>query len=466
MNTLVLPRIESLFITEIERRCLGAALSYQKMVSQVLTESTLECYTTPAHREIYMVIKSIHNTSGGIDLVGVVEMLKARNSLDRIGGAAFVMELANSISSSLDLTYSLALLRQKLAGRLILETMAKAVNAIQANGDEFEMLELILAKISDIQSTVKVNDFVSGKDISKMLMEYADVQVKINTGKQLTDGVPISMPFINLQKMFGGWQPGALYIVAARPGMGKTAFAVKVMEHAINTGQPVIFFSLEMSAMSLSLRYASLETHTSGNEWRDGKSENDMSALVKFAEKIHSNRDVMIDDSGGITLENIIHRAVKAKEQRFNGRTGIVIIDYLQLIELGKSSSSFGMNREQAVSKISRSLKNLSKEMNCPVIALSQLSRNVESKADKRPELSDLRESGAIEQDADAVIFLYRDEYYGGVPKDEIIVRKNRSGEIGTIYARFNKQLTEWIDTDAMPEPNFANFSVEDNMPF
>jgi len=318
--------------------------------------------------------------------------------------------------------------------------------------DVFDLLDKAEQQLYDISNNNIGKEYESMEDLT--LKAIKEIEELAERGDEFT-GVPSG--FTSLDRKTSGWQGSDLIIVAARPSMGKTAFCLNMARNAaVLQNTPVAFFSLEMSATQLATRLISSEAEISQMEMKAGKMEPHKVQQIITKSEILSDAPIYIDDTPAI---NIFQLRAKCRRMKRKHDLGLIIIDYLQLMS-GMGNDNRGMNREQEISRISRSLKTLAKELDVPVIALSQLSREVERRTNKRPMLSDLRESGAIEQDADQVIFLYRPEYYGllededGNPTKgicEILIEKNRNGATGKVNLRFIGEFAKFRDFDGGP---------------
>jgi replicative DNA helicase len=396
------------------------------------------------HRLAYSAIASLVNASKPADVVTVYEHLQNLGKADEAGGLAYLNSLAQYVPSAANIRRYAEIVRE----RAILRKLVAASDEIATNA--FNPQGKAVAKILD-EAEQKI--FKIGEEGSRMkegfqgmdtlVVDLLDrVQEMADNPNDIT-GVPTG--FIDLDRMTSGLQAGDLVVLAARPSMGKTAFAINIAEHvALNEGLPVAVFSMEMGASQLAVRIVGSIGRINQSHLRTGKlTDDEWPRLTEAIEKLR-NVSLHIDETPGLTPSEL--RANARRLSRQCGKLGLIVVDYLQLMS---GSSSDGDNRATELGEISRGLKMLAKELQCPVIALSQLNRSVEQRTDKRPMMSDLRESGAIEQDADIIMFIYRDEYY---TKDackepgvaEIIIGKQRNGPTGVVKLTFLNTLTRF----------------------
>ena len=377
-------------------------------------------------------------------MVTVYEYLQSRGKADEVGGLAYLNQLAQYVPSAANIRRYAEIVRERsILRKLVSASDEISTSAFNTGGQE-------VAKILDI---AEQKIFAIGEEGSRMkqgfqgmeslVVQLLDRVVEMSENPNDITGVPTG--FYDLDRMLSGMQAGDLIILAARPSMGKTALAVNIAEHvALNEGLPVAVFSMEMGASQLAVRIVGSIGRIDQGNLRTGKLKDDeWPRLTEAIEKLR-NVSLHIDETPGLTVSEL--RANARRLSRQCGKLGLIVVDYLQLMSV--SSSMDSENRATAVGEISRGLKMLAKELQCPVIALSQLSRGVESRTDKRPMMSDLRESGAIEQDADVIMFIYRDDYYNKESKEpnvtEIIIAKQRNGPTGTTKLFFQKAQTRF----------------------
>ena len=387
-----------------------------------------EDFYIDAHKVIYDSMIELGNERKPIDMITLTNRLKEKGYLDQVGGVTYLTSITNMIPTTSNVKVYAEIVKKNST----LRKLIKASNDIISMGYEAsdsldDILNVAEKKIFDISQDRMSQDF---KPISEVLTSVtAMIEEVYSKGSDITG---LDTGFIDLNKKLGGFHKSDLILIAARPGMGKTAFALNLVANAaIRSKSSVAVFSLEMSKEQLVQRLLSSQSNVALDNINKGKIADDEWKKLTDAMTVLSSSHIFIDDTPGIKVSEIRSKCRKLKMEK---GLDMIMIDYLQLMEADGRAD----NRQQEVSKISRSLKILAKEMNCPVIALSQLSRNTESGKDHMPKLSDLRDSGAIEQDADIVMFIYRDEYYTKMEtkkKDlaEIIIAKNRHGEISNI---------------------------------
>ncbi len=429
---------------EIEAAVLGAMLIEKEAVPKAIEMlKTKESFYLRQHQMIFDAMISLFEANEPIDTVTLYEELKKRNQVEEVGGAVYLSKLSQNISSAANVEFHAKIIVEKQILRgLISSSHQIAQAAYEGNLDAFEILDDAERKIFDITESHLQRSFQGMDRAVRDALEYIEA---IHSQKDRKFSVPTG--FYELDELLGGFQKSDLIIVAARPSMGKTAFALTLARNAaIDHGVPIGIFSLEMATMQLIIRMLCAEGRLNAHLVRTGKLPSEEG--VKLSKNAHKliNAPLYVDDSPSQTVLEIRAKARRLKAEK---NIGMIIIDYLQLMQGPPKAES----REREISHISRSLKALAKELNIPVIALAQLNRAVEARTDKRPQLSDLRESGSIEQDADVVIFLNRPEYYG-LDKDEngesnegvaeIIIGKQRNGPTGTVKLAFIKEYARF----------------------
>lgn len=391
-----------------------------------------------AHRVIFEVVVHLANKGEPVDMITVSEELKQRGMLDKVGGVAYLTQLANFVPTAANVEHYANIVAEKSLLRSIINV---ATNIVKMGYEGSEEVDVILDRaekdIFEISQKRNIKGFVSLRSI---LVETFERIEKLYESKGGVTGLPTGYP--DFDRMTAGLQPSDLIILAARPSMGKTTFALNLGSYAaVELKIPSIIFSLEMSKEQLALKLLCSEAGVDNQRIRTGTLKDDDWPKLSHALGRLSDAMLFIDDSPGITAMEI-----RAKTRRIKAEhgLGLIIIDYLQLMQ----SRSRSENRQQEVSEISRSLKALARELDVPVIALSQLSRAVEQRTDKRPGLADLRESGSLEQDADIVGFLYRDDYYNPETDrkniTELIIAKQRNGPVGTVDFYFQKEFSKF----------------------
>ena len=427
---------------ELEEAVLGAMMIDKKGVDEVIDILQPEAFYKDAHKYIFEAIFQLFTDSQPVDLLTVSAQLRKSGKLEIAGGDYYLIQLTQKISSSAHIEFHSRIILQKFIQRSLIKISSEIIeDSYDESTDVFDLLDKAESKLYDItQGNIK-----RSSETAQSLVIQAKKRIEEIAGKEGLSGVATG--FDSLDKVTSGWQPSDLIIIAARPGMGKTAFVLSMARNvAIEYGQPVALFSLEMSSVQLITRLISSETGLSSEKLRTGKLEKheweQLSIKVKNLEKA----PLFIDDTPSLSIFDL-----RAKSRRLASQHGIklIIVDYLQLMTAGGNNGKGSGNREQEISTISRNLKALAKELGVPVIALSQLSRAVETRpGHKRPLLSDLRESGAIEQDADIVSFIYRPEYYkldewddeGNSPTQgqaEFIIAKHRNGSLENVKLKF-----------------------------
>jgi replicative DNA helicase len=396
------------------------------------------------HQLIYAAIGALVNASKPADVITVSEQLQNQGKAEQMGGLAYLNSLAQYVPSASNIRRYAEIVRERaILRKLVSASDEIATNAFNPQGKAIDrILDEAEQKIFNIgEEGSRIKQVFQSMDT--LVVELLDrVQEMADNPNDIT-GVPTG--FYDLDRMTSGLQPGDMVVLAARPSMGKTAFAINIAEHvALNEGLPVAVFSMEMGASQLAVRVVGSIGRIDQGHLRTGKlSDDEWPRLTEAIEKLRTV-SLHIDETPGLTPSEL--RANARRLARQCGKLGLIVVDYLQL--MSGSGNSVGDNRATELGEISRGLKMLAKELQCPVIALSQLNRSVEQRTDKRPMMSDLRESGAIEQDADIIMFIYRDDYYNKDSKDpgvaEIIIGKQRNGPTGTVRLTFLKNLTRF----------------------
>ncbi|WP_425448756.1 replicative DNA helicase [Dethiothermospora halolimnae] len=427
---------------EAEQSVLGAMILDREAITTATEILKGEDFYKEAHKEIYEAIVDIYSRNEPVDLITLSEELKKRATIEAVGGIIYLTDLSDAVSTTANIKYYCDIVEEKS----ILRKLIKASDDIISKGyedsdDVGNIIELAEKRIFDITQRKSHDGFAPIKDV--LLDSFNRIEELSKKEGGLTG---ITTGFIDLDKKTSGLQKSDMVLIAARPSMGKTAFGLNIAQNAaLKGGASVAIFSLEMSKEQLVQRLLSSESHVELQKIINGNlSEEEWPKLVSAMGPLSKGK-IFIDDTPGITL-----REMKAKCRKLKMEQGldVVVIDYLQLMQGDAKSES----RQQEISTISRGLKGLAKEMNCPVVALSQLSRAPELRADHRPILSDLRESGAIEQDADVAMFLYRDEYYNPETEKknigEVIIAKHRNGPTGTVELVFMGQYTKFVNME------------------
>lgn len=446
---------------EAEQAVLGAVFLSPDALADAMEFVEAKDFYRRAHQLLFQAMIDLNDDGEAIDVLTVNNRLEMNNQLDDVGGIAYIAELASSVPTAANVGYYAKLVAEKAVLRRVI---AAATNIITQAKEQDEPVADILESAERQIMEVAENRTQSGfKEISKVLTDSLDEIDKLS--QQDEDITGLATGYKDFDHMTAGLQPDNLIILAARPAVGKTAFALNIAQNiGTSTDKTIALFSLEMSAESLVNRMLCAEGSISANHLRTGQLDEQEWANLIVAVGALSKTSIYIDDTPGIKMSEI--RAKSRRLAKEKGDLGLIVIDYLQLIE-GSNKES----RQQEVSEISRQLKKLSKELSVPIIALSQLSRGVEQRQDKRPVLSDIRESGSIEQDADIVAFLYRDDYYeradgddddtdnDGQPENqdvgevELIIEKNRAGARGTVKLLFIKSYNKFANIAYTPEP-------------
>lgn len=446
---------------EAEQAVLGAVFLSPDALADAMEFVEAKDFYRRAHQLLFQAMIDLNDDGEAIDVLTVNNRLEMNNQLDDVGGVAYIAELASSVPTAANVGYYAKLVAEKAVLRRVI---AAATNIITQAKEQDEPVSDLLESAERQIMEVAENRTQSGfKEISKVLTDSLDEIDKLS--QQDEDITGLATGYKDFDHMTAGLQPDNLIILAARPAVGKTAFALNIAQNiGTSTDKTIALFSLEMSAESLVNRMLCAEGSISANHLRTGQLDEQEWANLIVAVGALSKTSIYIDDTPGIKMSEI--RAKSRRLAKEKGDLGLIVIDYLQLIE-GPNKES----RQQEVSEISRQLKKLSKELSVPIIALSQLSRGVEQRQDKRPVLSDIRESGSIEQDADIVAFLYRDDYYeradgddddtdnNGQPENqdvgevELIIEKNRAGARGTVKLLFIKSYNKFANIAYTPEP-------------
>ena len=441
---------------DLEEVVLGAMMIDKKGVDEVIDILSPEAFYKDAHKYIFEAIFKLFENSEPIDLLTVSTQLKKDNRLDVAGGDFYLISLTQKVSSSAHIEFHARIILQKFIQRSLIKISNEIIeDSYDETKDVFDLLDKAESRLYEVtQGNIK-----KSSETAQDLVHQAKKKIEEISNKEGMSGIPSG--FDKLDKLTSGWQESDLIIIASRPGMGKTALTLSMARNiAVNQNIPVAFFSLEMASVQLITRLISSETGLSSEKLRTGRLEKheweQLNVKVKGLEKA----PLFIDDSPSLSIFDL-----RAKARRLVSQHGIklIVVDYLQLMTAGGGMK--GGNREQEISTISRNLKALAKELSIPVIALSQLSRAVETRGgSKRPLLSDLRESGAIEQDADIVSFIYRPEYYKidewddeeRTPTEgqaEFIVAKHRNGGLDSIRMKFIGHLGKFDNLDDFDSP-------------
>ena len=424
-----------------EQAVLGALLIDSAAIDDVSALLRPSDFYRERHEWIYQAILTIHERNEPIDFVTIVDEIDKSNHLEQIGGSSYITELLSSTPTAMYAThYATIVKRSAMQRRLIAAAGKIAEIAYDSNFDISKSVD------KAEQLVLSVGEDRINHDIESINQILPDVITQIDILSNSTDQFSgVSTGFNILDKMLGGMQKSDLIIIAARPGMGKSSLGLTIAHNIFKkSGLKTAIFSLEMSSEQVAQRLLSIESGISSHRLRIGQIEPDEWTNLVQAAGVLSEDRIFVDDTPGISVMDI---RAKARRLHASENIDLIMIDYMQLMSGGNEE-----NRQQEISFISRSLKELAKELNIPVLALSQLNRSVESRTDNKPMLSDLRESGAIEQDADVVIFIYREDYYNEETDRQniadLIIAKHRHGETGTIQLFFRKELTQFCDVE------------------
>lgn len=424
---------------EAEKSVLGGIFLKPDIFGDVVEILHPNDFYKNGHKLIYEAMRDIYNSGTGIDPIVVVNKLKKNEKFDELVGEQLLFDIISDVPTAANIIEYAKIVKEKATLRRLGEVGTKIVELAYEGYEEVDnILDKAEGMIFKISENVDSKDLVSLKDV--IAQEFVRLE-KVYQNKGVATG--ISSGFSDFDQMTSGFHPSDLIILAARPAMGKTAFALNLaLNAAMKSKKGVLLFSLEMSSSQLLQRLLSIEAGIGLQKIRNGFLDPDDWGKLGLASMKLSNSEINIADLPNVNVLEI--RAI-ARRLKAAGKLDMIIIDYLQLI---KGNSTRGDNRQQEISEISRALKGIARELDIPIIALSQLSRATEQRADRRPMLSDLRESGAIEQDADMVMFLYRYDYYNEDSEDkgltEVIIGKQRNGPVGTIKLRFFHEYTRF----------------------
>lgn len=431
--------------TEAEQSVLGAMFLSKYALQKCIEGVSKDWFYLDSHSKIFEAISNLAEKSTPIDITTVTAELDQKKWLKQVGDVEYLSEIINIVPSAANVDEYIKIVEEKaILRRLIEEATAIVTSGFQSTDSLTDILDNAEKKILSVVKTRKGSEFRTIQDV--LFKTQADLEVLAQTKGEITG---LASGFYDIDKLTSGFQPNQLIIIAARPAMGKTAFALNLATNiAINSKKTVAIFNMEMEAEQLAMRMLSSVGQVDGNKMSHGRLEHNDWKRINEAISRLADTKMYIDDTPGMTIGEI--RAKCRRLASSSDGLGIVIIDYLQLIS---GSAKYAGNRQQEVSEISRSLKTLAMELEIPVIALAQLSRSVEGREDKRPLLSDLRESGSIEQDADIVAFLYRDDYYTKeisideyTSKSEFIIAKHRNGPTANVEIIFKRNTSSFIN--------------------
>jgi replicative DNA helicase len=434
---------------EAERGVLGSILLDNEVMHDIVVFLRAEDFYRDAHQVIYAAIRELYDKAKGIDAVTLAEELKLRGLFDQVGGDDTLTEIVTSVPHAANGKYYAEIVKEKATSRQLIESATEIIRDGYSN--QFtaqELLEGAERKIFGIAEDQIRGETLELKDVVKQAMDL--IGIRADSGGHAVTGLATGL--IDLDDITGGFHQGQLIIVAARPSMGKTALALNICDHCgVNLKVPVLFVSLEMGHIEIGERMLCARSRVDGHKLRTGMGMalQEMRKLSTAFNDMSKNAQIYIDDT---PARNMMQIAASARRIKRRSQIGLLVVDYIQLVDSDDSRDS----RQEQIAKISRRLKTLARELKVPVVALSQLNRAVESREDKRPRMADLRESGAIEQDADMVLLLHRPEYYDANDQPgmaELIVAKNRNGPTGNIKLTFLKNLTRFENFGAVAEP-------------
>ena len=449
---------------DVEEAVIGAMLLEKDAIAKAIETLDDTAFYKPAHQSIYRAMMALFERSEPVDLITLTEELRRRGDLEKIGGEYYLTELTTKVSSAANIEYHAHIVLERALMRQLIHSSSEVINrAYSETEDALGLLDQAEQNIFDISEQRMKKSFVS---MNTAVHKTMDMLQSIHGKHSGVTGVPSG--FADLDSLTGGFQPSDLIIIAGRPSQGKTALALSVARNAtVLHDVPIGMFSLEMSTQQLVMRLMCAEARVDAHKVRTGRlPEDEWKKLSMSVGRLYKAK-MCIDDTPGLA---VLELRAKARRLKVEHDIGLVIVDYLQLMQGPRNAQS----REQEISAISRSLKSLAKELNIPVIALSQLNRSVESRNDKRPALSDLRESGAIEQDADVVIFVHRPEMFGITEQDnepteglaEIIIGKQRNGPTDTVKLQFIKQYARFESRTVFRPETFLPEETPETTPF
>lgn len=427
---------------EAEMCVLGCAYMSSSALEKVCDELSSDMFYDKRNSVIYDALSELKKRNEKIDSTILKNEIEKNTPINSVGGVEYLSDVIDSVVSASNIDSYIKIVREKALRRKLI-TVCEDIekNARVEDQDTNDLIESAEKKLFTVTKARKAGEFRTSREVLKSAISQLETLSKNDSD---VTGVPTG--FYDFDKLTSGLHPNELIIIAARPAMGKTAFALNIaVNAALATNKAVAIFNLEMGAEQLMFRMLSAASSVEGNKLKTGKLSHDDWKKINEATSELGDAPIFIEDTPGITIGEI---RAKCRRLASTGNLGLIVIDYLQLISGGPG---YGNNRQQEVSDISRSLKTMAMELGVPVIALAQLSRNVEGRENKRPIMSDLRESGSIEQDADIVSFLYRDDYYtkqvdnpDGVSISELIIGKHRNGATGTIELLFEKNISNF----------------------
>ena len=427
---------------EAEMCVLGCAYMSASSLEKMCDELTSDMFYDKRNATIYTALSELKRRNEPVDSTILKNEIEKITPINSIGGIEYLTDVIDSVVSASNVDSYIKIVREKSLRRKLIDVCENIEkNAREEDSETNDLVESAEKELFAVTKARKSGEFRTSRDVLKTAISQLETLAKNNS-----DVTGIATGFYDFDKLTSGLHPNELIIIAARPAMGKTAFALNLaVNAAISSNKSVAIFNLEMGAEQLMFRMLSAASSVEGNKLKTGKLSHEDWKKINEATSELGDAPIFIEDTPGITIGEI---RAKCRRLQSTGNLGLIVIDYLQLISGGPG---YGNNRQQEVSDISRSLKTMAMELGVPVIALAQLSRNVEGRENKRPIMSDLRESGSIEQDADIVAFLYRDDYYtkqvdnpDGVSISELIIGKHRNGATGTIELLFEKNISNF----------------------
>ncbi len=434
---------------EAERSVLGSMLLDNDVLHEIVPMLAVADFYRDVHQTLYQTIRDLYDLGKGIDAVTLADELIRRDQFEKIGGDETLTEIINSVPHAANAKYYAGIVREKAISRQLIDSATEIIRDGYSNQyTAQELLEAAERKVFAIAEEQIQGDTVELKDVIAKAMDR--IATRAETGGHAVTGVASGL--VDLDDITGGFQRGQLVVLAARPSMGKTALALNICDHAsMEAKTAVLFVSLEMGGLEIAERLLCGRSRIDGHKLRTGKGlgSREMTQLAKAFSELSKGAPIFIDDTPS---RNMLQITASARRLKLRKELGLVVVDYIQLVDSEESRDS----RQEQIAKISRRLKTLARELDVPVIALSQLNRAVENREDRRPRMADLRESGAIEQDADIVLLLHRPDYYD--PNDqpgiaELIIAKNRNGRTDTVKMTFTKSLTRFENLAVVAEP-------------
>jgi replicative DNA helicase len=434
---------------EAERSVLGSVLLDNDVLHEIVPMLSVSDFYRDVHQTIYQAIRDLYDLGKGIDAITLADELIRRDQFDKIGGDETLTEIVGSVPHAANARYYAAIVRERAISRQLIDSATEIIRDGYSNQyTAQELLESAERKVFAIAEEQIQGDTLDLKDVLNRAMDA--IAARAETGGHAITGVGSGL--IDLDDITGGFQPGQLVVLAARPSMGKTALALNICDHAaIELKTPVLCVSLEMGHQEIAERLLCARSRVDGHKLRTGMGlgNREMTQLAKAFSELSKGAPIFIDDT---PARNMLQITASSRRLKLRSKLGLIVVDYIQLVDSEDARES----RQEQIAKISRRLKTLARELEVPVVALSQLNRAVESREDRRPRMADLRESGAIEQDADIVLLLHRPEYYDANDRPgiaELIVAKNRNGRTGDVPLTFLKSIMRFENMATVAEP-------------